>query len=158
VPPKRQTGKADANAKQIDAASSSALSLANPISFESNSQLVQTLQENLAIIFDHEEFKKITEVDPLGIDEGGKQAAFSQESYTTAMKNTGSYKSAGNFWWLDHLFNPVPGTPLSAARIRQYQDFKFRDPCTVPFDIIAAVPHVAFNPLEHRGLEERYSN
>jgi len=83
--PKRQTGKADA--KQIDAASSSA-ALANPTNIDSNSQLVRTLQEHLASIFDYKEFKNITEVDPLGIDKGGKQAAFSQESYSSEMKNT----------------------------------------------------------------------
>ena len=52
---------------------------------------------------------------------------------------------------MDHAYNPSSGTPLSIQRIKDLKEFSFSKPSAYPLDVIIAVPHDKFNPMEHLG-------
>ena len=123
---------------------------------ERNHWIFVEFKNDLATITEHEIFKNIVDAKPLTISTakggGGNQVPFTQDLYETAMKSkAGAYKCGGNIFWLDQPFNPNPGTPLSVQRIKDLKEFSFSKPSPLPLDVIVAVPHDKFNPMEHRG-------
>ena len=127
---------------------------------ETNRSIFEAFGNDLTTIAGHAVFKNIVDEKPIRIVGGGKtskegggnQVAYTPELYETAMKSkAASYKCGGNIFWLDHSFNPSSGTPLSMQRIKDFKEFSFSKPSPYPTDVIVAVPHDQFNPMEHLG-------
>ena len=128
---------------------------------ETNMVIFENFAKDMATIIGHPVFKNIVDAKPLGIskskDGGGNQVAYAAELFETAMKSTASYKCGGNLFWLDHAYNPSSGTPLSIQRIKDLKEFSFSKPSAYPLDVIIAVPHDKFNPMEHLGALQSVS-
>eukprot|EP00959_Pyramimonas_sp_CCMP1952_P065619 1370069-Pyramimonas_sp.AAC.1 len=58
----------------------------------------------------------------------GMQAAFDLNEYQTAMKLHGTYRCAGNEFWLDFWFTSQPGVPYNKTSIYQLADKSFSEP------------------------------
>lgn len=123
-----------------------------------NVSIFENFHKDMATITEHPVFKNIVDAKPLGIvkantkESGGNQVAYTADLFETAMRSKAkSYKCGGNLFWLDYSYNPSSGTPLSIQRIKDLKEFSFSKPSAYPVDVIVAVQHDQFNPMEHLG-------
>ena len=91
----------------------------NDESFRINAEIHAEVRSNFMVRMDHPVFEDIHMADPLPIqslsnnDEGsGHQAPMGPDEAETALKETGSYKAAGNICWADLLWSATGSVPL----------------------------------------------
>ena len=91
----------------------------NDESFRNNAEIHAEVRDNFLVLMDHPLFEDIHMADPLPIqslssnDEGsGHQAPMDPDEAETALKETGSYKAAGNIFWADLLWSATGSAPL----------------------------------------------
>ena len=58
----------------------------------------QKLHDAMSAIRAHAIFQDITTALPLGIEDGGSQAAFSQSTFEAALEGSGGYTAVANFY------------------------------------------------------------
>ena len=94
-----------------------------------------TVQAACNTIMDNPVFANMRERDPQPIDRSasgsaqGNQAVFDQEEYGIAMgpDGDGSYKCAGNLWWVHFCANVIPGVPVNKGQIHSLKQHFFKD-------------------------------
>ena len=74
----------------------------NPVTSTSNARYYQELKDAIKTVLEHPYFDGVTDCPPVGIYAGGDMKghkhAFNQADFGEAMKNTGLYEGACNFW------------------------------------------------------------
>ena len=87
----------------------------------------------------------------------GMQSAFDLEEYKAAMKTHGTYRCAGNEFWLDFWFTPQPGVPYNKSSIYQLAENSFSTPNQWTGTNVVLVSDLTYNPMEHQGSLRRLS-
>ena len=78
----------------------------------------------------HEIFQDVATSQPLGIGAGGREAAFTEASFTTAVKSNGEYKAAGNLCWSNVCVDY--DWPVNPKEIDTLKNFFFKTPTHLP--------------------------
>ena len=91
---------------------------------------------------------------PLGISNGGTEAAFDGKAMIQAMSGPGGeYRCGGNFFWIDGSYSPVRNVPFSVQALKDLQDQVFKDDIAAfPFEIVIAVESVPTTAAEAANL------
>ena len=79
---------------------------------------------------------------PLGLHNGGMEAAFDKDALMQALAGPGKeYRCGGNFWWLDFSYSPVRNIPISTGALHdlRHQIFEQDDFAAFPFEILIAL-------------------
>ena len=80
---------------------------------------------------------------PLQISEGGHLQPFDETAFTTAMSTTssGTYKCGGVFFWVNHLWTPVPGVNINERSVNSIIERHFSEgpPAKLPHALHVAV-------------------
>lgn len=147
--PKRRKG---AGAAADVAVETPAVTIDNSV----NEALLAAFVADMNVIKGHPVFKNIESASALDIDANkkelsGYQATFDHTAYDNAMAAVGKYKCGINFFWLNLLWTPCPGVPLSDSRIELLVAQYFTVPSPMPLDLLIAVPGAAYKPLQHKG-------
>ncbi len=73
-----------------------------------NTAVLRRVEDNLAHILAHKEFKNVQTLLPLGFDQGGFQQKFDLASFKTSMEATGRYQCGINLFWQNfaHVGHP----------------------------------------------------
>ena len=96
---RRATAKAKAKASSSAAAEAQPPDGKLPLPTKKCCPMLQKLHDAISAIKSHAIFQDITTALPLGISDGGSQAAFSQSTFDTALRASGCYTAVANFFW-----------------------------------------------------------
>ena len=156
---RRATAKAKAKASSSAAAEAQPPDGKLPLPTNMCRPMLQKLHDAISAIKSHAIFQDITTALPLGISDGGSQAAFSQSTFDTALTASGCYTAAANFFWQNMGWFPNAKLPVNPGQVAEIQRFKF-DPLNPPrslgFTVVVAVDG-AMDIMAARGSRQRLS-
>ena len=92
----------------------------NQVAAAANAKYYSEFKAAVSTVLQHPFFGTVPAEQPVGIfsagDIKGHKHAFKQEDFQEAMKNTGQYEAACNFWW--QSFKPTqPGIPINQRAV-----------------------------------------
>ncbi len=133
------------------------IELANGESDVQNVGYTTAVMEAWETVRDDPRFARIATAEAATIRQGGGQAPFNKEDFSSALsKDGGSYVCGINLAWLDLTWTATPGIPIRMAAVRQISNVVFEKPRPIE-QIHVAVPSRTFDVTQHKGALNRVS-
>ena len=87
----------------------------------------------------------------------GHQAAFDPNAFEVAIASGGTYRCAGNEFWLDPYFSMVKNVPINVKSIEGLMETTFHEPSNFVGTTVILVESANMDPLKLRGSLKRLS-